>query len=92
MTRDEFVADYAKRSGLIVPALLELMCPLPCACGDDGCKGWQMVSHQAARDIAHEAGLPVRSEMFNAVWTPPTRSDGPGYDSTSLGVIHREAP
>lgn len=29
---------------------------------------------------------------YNAVWCPGTDADGPGYHSTSLGVIHREAP
>lgn len=44
MTRDEFEADYARRSHVSVETLRELgRVVRPCACGYALCEGWQSV-------------------------------------------------
>ncbi|HKZ77718.1 MAG TPA: hypothetical protein VJ124_05290 [Pyrinomonadaceae bacterium] len=45
MTRKEFEQGYAERSGVTVEWLHEQnQHAIPCDCGDDLCKGWQMVN------------------------------------------------
>ncbi|MDO8671222.1 MAG: hypothetical protein Q7O66_07295 [Dehalococcoidia bacterium] len=45
MTKDEFEAGYALRSHLTLEKLHELgLYAVTCACGEDGCEGWQMTS------------------------------------------------
>ena len=52
VTRAEFVRDYARRSRLsdefaaqgLIRAGAQVLVALPCACGDDGCAGWAMLS------------------------------------------------
>jgi hypothetical protein len=52
MTREEFIKNYAARSGFDAPyAILGFLdiggtvrVALPCACKEDGCDGWAMVS------------------------------------------------
>ena len=47
MTREEFEEGYARRSGMTVERLHELgQVAIPCACGEDGCKGWAMVNKE----------------------------------------------
>lgn len=42
-TRDEFEQSYAERSGLTIDELHGMdLYAVPCNCGEDGCKGWQM--------------------------------------------------
>ena len=42
--KEDFERDYAKHSGLTVDELRALgMYALRCDCGDEGCRGWQMV-------------------------------------------------
>jgi hypothetical protein len=48
MTREEFFASYAARSGVTVAWLQEKGEALPCHCGEDGCQGWQMLSAEGA--------------------------------------------
>ena len=47
MTCEEFEEGYAKRSGMTVERLHELgQVAIPCACREDGCKGWAMVDKE----------------------------------------------
>jgi hypothetical protein len=44
MTREEFEAAYAQRSGITVEALRAIgRVVRPCSCGADECEGWQSV-------------------------------------------------
>ncbi len=60
MTKQEFVAGYMRRSDMPADALTEdgfrigdrHFLALPCACGDEGCQGWAMVSED--RVARHE--------------------------------------
>jgi hypothetical protein len=45
MTRDEFIAGYCERSGVTWDELSEYLVALQCACGDESCEGWAMVSN-----------------------------------------------
>ncbi len=50
MTRDEFAEQYAENSNCTVAQLLELgLLPYPCPCDSPNCKGWQMISQEAAQ-------------------------------------------
>lgn len=51
LTREQFEAQYAARSGVSVEWLRQHRTVRPCACGADECEGWQMVSHEAATEI-----------------------------------------
>lgn len=43
MTRQEFEAQYAAKSGVTLQWLWdEGQISLPCDCGEEGCQGWQM--------------------------------------------------
>ena len=52
MTREDFVKAYAGRSNLsaeyaalgIIDTDGRTYCALPCACGEESCEGWAMVS------------------------------------------------
>lgn len=52
MTRTEFIQGYAERSGLdasfagigLLPVGSKTLVALPCACGEDDCPGWAMLS------------------------------------------------
>ncbi len=45
ISRDEFKADYCRRSGLTPDELCALgRYVFPCECGADNCQGWQMRS------------------------------------------------
>lgn len=51
MTRDEFEARYAERSGMTIAELRAFNATYrrdirPCDCGEEGCQGWQMVNVQ----------------------------------------------
>ena len=58
MTREEFVRQYAKESGVSVEwaglGIIEfggtIRTAMPCACGDDSCRGWAMLSANAIHD------------------------------------------
>ena len=44
ITREEFVAEYARASGLTVEDLRKAgLVAVPCDCADEGCRGWQMI-------------------------------------------------
>lgn len=44
MTKEEFEADYARKSALTVDALHAYgLHAEPCDCGAPGCNGWRMV-------------------------------------------------
>lgn len=45
MTKEEFIAGYCERSGLTWEYLSRHKVALPCACGEDGCDGWAMISN-----------------------------------------------
>jgi hypothetical protein len=44
MTKEEFIQDYCNRSDLSWEWLSKYKIALPCACGEDECDGWAMVS------------------------------------------------
>jgi hypothetical protein len=45
MTKDDFEKQYAEKSNVTVEWLHENhQGAIPCECGEDGCKGWQMVN------------------------------------------------
>lgn len=45
LTKEQFVAAYAQRSGMTVERLRELNQEVrPCDCGDEQCQGWQLVT------------------------------------------------
>lgn len=49
--REQFEREYAERSGVTVEWLRERRTVRRCGCGEDGCRGWQMVSYERAADI-----------------------------------------
>lgn len=64
MTKDEFISGYCKRSGLTWDWLSKHEVALPCACGEESCEGWAMVSNdgesiKAHLDLYGEAGRKV---------------------------------
>ena len=58
MTRAEFISAYAERSQLSdrwkVLGFIDVdgrtLLAMPCACGDEGCEGWAMVSAERVSD------------------------------------------
>lgn len=45
VTWQQFATEYAARSGVTVDFLALIgQAVAPCACGEDGCNGWQMIS------------------------------------------------
>jgi hypothetical protein len=53
MTKDEFIAGYCRRSGVTWEYLSQHKTALPCACGENGCDGWAMVSNNELAIKAH---------------------------------------
>lgn len=51
LSAEEFERQYAERSGWAVEFLREYRTVRLCACGGDGCEGWQSVSFEAAAEI-----------------------------------------
>lgn len=54
MTADEFEAMYAANSKKTVEYLRKFRVLLPCACGEEGCHGWAMVSNDTVSIEAHK--------------------------------------
>ena len=58
MKREQFVREYAERSGLdpqwasigIVEVGKSVMFALPCGCDDDTCQGWAMLTGNSVLD------------------------------------------
>jgi len=47
VTKEEFERAYARRSGMTTQTLRSLgLHAVHCKCGEEGCLGWQMASHQ----------------------------------------------
>lgn len=80
MTREDFVRGYATRSGFSDQAAkigvidfdgIAKMVALPCACGDETCEGWAMVT---AESVLHHLFFctpePLRSAYVDAVGSP----------------------
>ena len=53
MTLDEFISGYCSRSGITWEWLSQYKVALPCACGEENCEGWAMVSKDMV-DIHNE--------------------------------------
>lgn len=55
LTAEAFERAYARRSGFSVEILRKHRTVRPCDCGEDGCEGWQSISHERAAeyDKAH---------------------------------------
>jgi hypothetical protein len=64
MTRDQFIAAYCERSGVMWNHLSQFMVALPCACGELGCNGWAMVLNDPLAIELHEE----RSGVFRNEW------------------------
>jgi len=61
MTKEEFEAQYATRSGLSVEKLhICGQCAVPCDCNELGCRGWKMVD---AMDEAKRRKILNNSEV-----------------------------
>jgi hypothetical protein len=54
---EDFERDYCARSGIQVETNRQFQRVGSCDCGDDSCRGWQMVSIALERDFA-AAGIP----------------------------------
>jgi hypothetical protein len=77
MTRAEFIKAYAKRSGVNHHpyALLgfldcggRVLIALPCACGDEGCEGWAMMSAEHVdHHLQFRAPEPLRSAYLETM-------------------------
>ena len=58
VTRAEFIKSYASASRLsaeyavlgIIDVGGKTLCALPCACGEEGCQGWAMLSADGVAD------------------------------------------
>jgi hypothetical protein len=76
MTRDEFEVAYVKRSQVHYPDLtLDKLhetgrAARPCACGEEGCQGWQMVNVQ---DYEEEVAAWKRGDGPHPSGGEPTR-------------------
>lgn len=53
MTKEEFVAQYCKRSGVTKEFIGQYKDALPCACGDESCEGWAMVGRDPGSIKVH---------------------------------------
>lgn len=68
MTRTEFMKAYAKRSELsdewallgFVEADKRIMVATPCACGEQGCEGWAMLSPE---NISHHLAFQAPEKL-----------------------------
>lgn len=76
MTRTEFVKSYARRSGLddrfagigLIAVGGHHLVALPCACGEESCEGWAMVTASAAlHHLAFYAPEPLRTAYCDLV-------------------------
>lgn len=66
MTKDEFISGYCKRSGVTWDWLSVRKVALPCACGEDNCAGWAMVSNNEDSIKTHmELYAPTTEETPN---------------------------
>ena len=54
MTAEEFERAYAERSHISVEALRQHRTVRPCDCGQEGCEGWQSISHERAAEYDAE--------------------------------------
>lgn len=79
MTKDEFIDAYISRSGGKIERTADGMkmgeweqVALPCACGEDGCEGWAMITNNS---------WSIRSHLF--FYGPDDgRPDSPMNDET----------
>lgn len=53
MGKEEFIKHYCERSGVTWEWLKQYKDALPCACGDEICDGWAMVSKDDDAIRAH---------------------------------------
>ena len=100
MTRDEFIDGYLARSGLgeeatRLPtgyAIGDLVTyALPCACGDDVCGGWAMVSAESV-GVHFELYAPAEDRAAYEITTSelPTEPATPVYSDTN-GELRNDA-
>ena len=45
MTKQEFIKQYCKLSGITDKEFSDFFIVLPCECNEEGCKGWAVVSN-----------------------------------------------
>lgn len=71
MTRDEFIDGWCKRSKMDEADLDALdLIAFPCRCGENGCKGWQMISRRTAW-IEYDLGRITAEEYEKYLRHPP---------------------
>ena len=79
MTKDEFEAGYAERSGIMLERLHELgQRGVPCQCDYADCKGWQMTTVRPYEEFRAELGLasdiPYDDRVeYRLTWEPRIR-------------------
>ena len=64
MTKQEFIDSYCLRSNVTWEKLSERRIALPCACGQEGCEGWAMVSNDTDD---------IRTHMYLYAQLPPAQ-------------------
>jgi hypothetical protein len=71
ISKETFIDGYCSRSGITREELFERSVVLPCACGDEQCKGWAVIEN-APHSIdwhmrCYEAQ--IKTEKVSDVWT-----------------------
>jgi hypothetical protein len=59
VTADDFERAYAERSGISVEELRRYRTVRPCDCEEEGCDGWQSISHERAAEYDAQHGQDV---------------------------------
>lgn len=64
MTAEEFERGYAARSHMTLERLRVWRTVRPCACREEGCHGWQSMSHERAKEYDQNAAERVLPEQL----------------------------
>jgi hypothetical protein len=66
MTREEFEKAYADGSGATAEDFMRELGveARPCACGEEGCEGWQMVINVREEDWPKDSPFPKSDPRF----------------------------
>ena len=60
MTQQEFIDGYCADSGVTWDWLKQSKVALPCACGDERCAGWAMVSN-------HPDSIKTHNDLYSPI-------------------------
>jgi hypothetical protein len=69
MTKEDFIAGYCERSHMTWEALQPFQVALPCACADESCCGWAMVSNN-----------PLSVQTHMQLYAPPSHLKENSHD------------